>query len=101
LFGGHAGTTNRLLVNEGTPDEKSLPAKGTLTLKKDDRYIIHSSGGGGWGNPLERDPAAVLDDVRNDYVSAEAAEKVYGVAIRNGTIDPALTAKLRAGRAGS
>jgi N-methylhydantoinase B len=100
LFGGHSGTTNRLLVNEGTPREESLPAKGTCSLKKGDRYIIYSSGGGGWGNPLERDPAAVLDDVRNGYVSPEAAEKVYGVAIRNGTVDPVLSEKLRAGRAG-
>ncbi len=100
LFGGHPGTTNRLLVNEGAPREQCLPAKGTFTLKKDDRYIIYSSGGGGWGNPLERDPAAVLDDVRNGYISLEAAEKIYGVAIRDGAIDPVLSEKLRAGAAG-
>jgi N-methylhydantoinase B len=100
LFDGHPGTTNLLLVNEGTPREEGLPAKGTRALKKDDRYTIYSSGGGGWGNPLERDPAAVLDDVRNGYVSVEAAEAVYGVAIRNGTIDAVLSEKLRAAGAG-
>lgn len=39
-----------------------------------------STGGGGWGNPLERDPGRVLDDVLDGYVSREAAEQAYGVA---------------------
>ena len=83
LYGGHPGTCNRLLVNEGTPTEEVLPAKGMRQLKKGDTYTVYSSGGGGWGDPRERDRAAVLDDVRNGYVSREAAEKVYGVVIRD------------------
>jgi N-methylhydantoinase B len=40
-----------------------------------------NSGGGGWGDPLARDPARVLDDVRNGIVSAGRARKVYGVVL--------------------
>lgn len=79
LYGGHPGTTNRLIVNEGMDGEEVLPAKGLRQLKKGDTYTVYSSGGGGWGDPRERDRAAVLDDVRNGYVSVEAAERVYGV----------------------
>ena len=43
------------------------------------RYI--TNGGGGWGPPLERDVGAVLRDVRDEYVSIDAARRVYGVVI--------------------
>lgn len=48
------------------------------------RYV--TNGGGGWGNPLERDPVRVRDDVRDEYVSIEGAYRDYGVVI---TGDPA------------
>jgi N-methylhydantoinase B len=38
-------------------------------------------GGGGWGDPLERDPQAVLDDVLDEYVSVEGATRDYGVVL--------------------
>ena len=38
-------------------------------------------GGGGWGNPLDRDPQAVLDDVLDEYVSVEGARRDYGVVL--------------------
>jgi N-methylhydantoinase B len=96
LYGGHAGSTNRLVINEGTPEEEVLPAKGMRQLSKGGRYSIRSSGGGGWGEPFERDASLVLDDVLNGYVSAEAAERLYGVVIRDGQLDNEATAKLRA-----
>ncbi len=43
------------------------------------RYI--TNGGGGWGNPLERDPERVKHDVRDEYVSIEGARSLYGVVI--------------------
>ena len=54
-------------------------------------------GGGGWGNPFERDPALVAKDVRNGFVSVEAAERDYGVAVDPATfsVDTARTATLR------
>jgi N-methylhydantoinase B len=59
-----------------------------------------SAGGGGWGSPLERDPERVLDDVREGYVSARAAQEEYGVVlIGDGTqVDAAATAALRSSR---
>jgi N-methylhydantoinase B len=97
LYGGLPGSTNYLVVNEGTDQEDVLPAKGMRQLKSGDLYSIRSSGGGGWGNPHERDAERVLDDVRNGYVSLEAAERVYGVVIRDGQLDEKATAKLRGG----
>jgi len=56
-----------------------------------------STGGGGWGSPLDRDPARVRDDVLDGYVSPEAARRDYGVVIdpTNGAIDRHATAALR------
>ena len=42
------------------------------------------AGGGGWGNPIERDPSRVLDDVIDDRVSIQAAKSEYGVVISEG-----------------
>jgi len=56
------------------------------------------AGGGGYGDPLERDPAAVLRDVRNEVLSAEKAAADYGVVIdtRGWTVDAAATRTRRA-----
>ena len=56
------------------------------------------AGGGGWGDPLERDPAQVLRDVRNEYVSAGSARDDYGVVVdpATWTVDEAATGALRA-----
>jgi N-methylhydantoinase B len=62
-----------------------------------DELIKLSSGGGGVGPPFERDPAAVLEDVRNGLVSLGGAELIYGVAVDAETmaVDTARTAELR------
>ena len=48
---------------------------------------MHWQGGGGYGDPLLRDPDAVLRDVREDKVTCEAAASVYGVVLREGEVD--------------
>ncbi|HEX2737264.1 MAG TPA: hypothetical protein VHP57_03925 [Acidimicrobiia bacterium] len=59
-------------------------------------------GGGGWGDPLARDPQAVLDDVLDEYVSVEGAARDYGVALTGSLADLTLaineeaTTRLRA-----
>jgi N-methylhydantoinase B len=59
-------------------------------------------GGGGWGDPLDRDPQRVLDDVLDEYVSREAAEREYGVVFTGEllrydlAVDAAATQRLRA-----
>ena len=52
-----------------------------VSVKKEEDITLELQGGGGWGNPYQRDPAAVLEDVLDGYVSVEAAERDYGVII--------------------
>ncbi len=52
-----------------------------MTIRRGDVFRHELPGGGGWGDPLERDPAAVLSDVRNEYVSQTRAEAEYGVVV--------------------
>ena len=67
-----------------------------------ERYEYRYGGGGGWGDPLERDPQKVLDDVLDEYVSVEAARRDYGVVLTGSleewtlAIDRAATEALRA-----
>jgi N-methylhydantoinase B len=62
--------------------------------------LAKKQGGGGWGNPYERDPEMVLRDVLDEYVSLQSAREDYGVVIDSGTwlVDRAATEQLRAGK---
>lgn len=64
-------------------------------------FMFETTGGGGWGNPRERPVAQVVDDLLDDYISAEQAREHYGVVVDPSTmkVDEAATASLRAGRA--
>jgi N-methylhydantoinase B len=64
---------------------------------------IATAGGGGWGNPYERDPERVQRDVRDGYVSLDSAKRDYGVSLDPETleIDEESTRRLRSGGAGS
>jgi N-methylhydantoinase B len=66
-------------------------------LKTNDVLYISHGGGGGYGDPLERDPQSVLDDVINGLLSKEMARDVYGVALdeQNRKLDSEATEKLR------
>ena len=66
-------------------------------VESGDRVFNFSGGGGGWGNPLLRDPQTVLDDVRNEYISVERAKKDYGVVIdiKTMSVDLELTQQRR------
>src|SRR5258708_21474286 len=74
-----------------------VPSKLTMNMKKGDLFRHEVAGGGGWGDPLERDPALVLKDVLNDFVSERAAREDYGVGLTGQplTVDAAATAALR------
>jgi len=98
--GGDAGRTGDILINPGSEAEKKLPTRyADYPLKQGDMFRLDSPGGGGYGDPLRRDPAAVVNDVNEGYVSSQAAERDYGVAlVRDGRryrLDEAATAKLR------
>ena len=82
-----------------------VPARFNIGVDACDRWargdgrlalIFESTGGGGWGDPRERDPQRVAEDVRNDVISADKAREVYGVALTDdGDVDAAKTAELR------
>lgn len=63
-------------------EPKRMRKVASLLLYKGDKVSLRSGGGGGWGNPAERDPNLVLNDVLNEYISVEDAEKIYKVKIK-------------------
>jgi N-methylhydantoinase B len=92
LFGGNPGGKAQFLVNgvSGNP-------YGLTQLKPGDAVTIDAAGGGGHGNPLDRDPEMVENDVLEGYVSLEKAKEDYGVVIDPKTMkaDREATKKLR------
>jgi N-methylhydantoinase B len=77
---------------EDYPNAKLLTAR----IKEGDAFAIRSGGGGGFGDPHLRPAETVANDVRQGYVSAESAERDYGVIFdRAGTLDVAATDKAR------
>ncbi|GLK46483.1 MULTISPECIES: hydantoinase B/oxoprolinase family protein [Novosphingobium] len=96
LGGGAQPETNELIVRAGTDAEKRV---GTyrMPVAIGDRAIARGAGGAGYGLATERDPAAVLDDVLDGYVSVEAARELYKVAIVGSAVDVAATEALRGG----
>lgn len=80
--GGHAGAPNRFVVRRGGQEmaPSALPGKVTaFPLEPDDIVVMQSAGGGGFGDPLAREPALVERDCAWGYVSDEAAFSLYGV----------------------
>lgn len=80
LWGGGPGAPSR---NELDPygAAQALPSKFTMTIRHGQTFRHQLPGSGGWGDPLDRDPEAVLRDVCNEFCSAEAALRQYGVVI--------------------
>jgi N-methylhydantoinase B len=98
LFGGGDGTTAKYIPFARTDREQVIDERVNFfgPLGQGDRVSVRSSGGGGWGDPLERSPALVKRDVRLGYLSAEKARAVYGVVIDgDGRIDAEATESLR------
>ncbi|MBT5263676.1 MAG: hydantoin utilization protein B [Rhodospirillaceae bacterium] len=100
VLGGHAGATSQFLLNPGTNHEVNLGNTDILTIGPGDEMLVACGGAGGWGNPFERDPAAVLLDVQRGFVSMDSALQDYGVVIKDGAVDEAATTKLRASEPG-
>ncbi len=82
LFGGKPGAKAQFLVN-GEPGN----SYGLTQLKPGDVVTIDAPGGGGYGDPSERDPALVLNDVIQGYVSLDNARSDYKVAIDPATLE--------------
>jgi N-methylhydantoinase B len=75
------------LQREGEEPESLGVVFSNLEIEPGDTFSRPSAGGGGYGDPLERDPESVLEDVIDDYVSIERAEKDYGVVIKEKDAD--------------
>ena len=72
---GKEGAAGSLSLTSG----KTLKSKGEQIIPAGEKLIVLTPGGGGYGNPLERKPSAVLNDVRSGLVDFENAEKQYGI----------------------
>lgn len=77
------GKPGHFEINPGKPDEQIFDERVSNAgpFHKGTVLRVITGGGGGWGNPLERDPILVLHDIRNGFLSADKAESVYGVAV--------------------
>jgi N-methylhydantoinase B len=80
LFGGQPGALGRTVINPDTAAE-IVHGKASRAFAYGDVISFQQSGAGGHGDPLEREPARVLEDVLDDHVSIEAARKTYGVVL--------------------
>jgi N-methylhydantoinase B len=105
LHGGKDAMANRFSIVRKEGAVQRLPTGKTtvhVALAVGDGFLVEVGGGGGFWDPLERDPERVLADVRSGYVSLEAARRDYGVVIqqfgRKFELDVAATQRLRQGR---
>jgi N-methylhydantoinase B len=88
---------------QDTSGYEVVTMKGTDRMSANDLLVMRASASGGWGDPLERDPMAVAEDVRDGIVSRATAERLYGVVLDDaGAVVDATggcRAAIRAGRA--
>jgi N-methylhydantoinase B len=100
VFGGHEGAPGKCEIYNALSDApaRSMPSKfHGISVSKDDVMVYYSPCGGGYGHPLERDPAKVLDDVLDGFCTPEDAREIYGVVLdlEEETVDLAATERLR------
>ena len=70
--GGGAGSGARFVIRLGTEQEYVTPSSGRYEMAAGERFLLQSAGGGGYGDPARRDPAALARDLAEGYVTAEA-----------------------------
>jgi N-methylhydantoinase B len=78
ISGGKAGRASRFVIRLGTPGETVTPASGRFEMKKGERFLLESAGGGGYGDAKKRDPKRLAADRSEGYVTADVARKDYG-----------------------
>lgn len=93
ILGGKAAGLAEMIVNPGTPEERRTGSADTAILGPGDVLMIRSAGGGGRGNPFDREVWRVEQDVARGYVSAEAARRDYGVVVGDADATAALRAR--------
>jgi N-methylhydantoinase B len=94
--GGAPGQRSTKILQRADGSEETLPAKCEgIEVKKGDILYFNTWGGGGWGDPLKRDPQLIVDDVKRSLVTVEGA-KAYGVVLNDDlSVDEAATTKMR------
>jgi N-methylhydantoinase B len=100
IDGGTDGRPGRCTLNPGSEKARVIPSRySDHVLHPGEVFSLDTPGGGGLGNPREREPERVLNDVRNGYVTRQKAREVYGVAIDAAdgdvTLNEAQTRELR------
>jgi N-methylhydantoinase B len=95
MAGGMPGAPARVVLNLGRPDERELGKLDILHPAPGDVVTIMTPGGGGFGDPLDRPAAAVLEDVRLGYIGAEAAARDYGIVLDGTALDRGASDALR------
>jgi N-methylhydantoinase B len=112
LGGGYPGAPGRYVIAHGGGKSPQTPMAlgqipgrhedvswGVCNLQAGDALYVRWNGAGGVGDPLRRRPEAVVADIREGVVTADAARRVYGVAVdRKGLVDAQATAALRGKR---
>jgi len=102
--GSHAAVNVLAFKSPDDPDWRSATDKfGTIApglfsnapLKPDDKIMVITANGAGYGDPFEREPRAVLADFLDELLSPEQAKVLFKVVITNGDIDATATSELR------
>ena len=96
LCGGLEGSPSHFFLNPDTPSERAVPTVAVgVPLEPGDVVSVRTPGGGGYGDPLDRDPSRVVEDLLDERISPGIAEEVYGVKTRDGKLNVAATRRLR------
>ena len=100
VLGGSDGDVNKVRVtrNGKTHIPPHLSKEQDIHISAGDRVRVSTPGGGGYGDPLDRDPGLVRDDVSRGYYTVEQAAELYGVVLSADALDTAATEALRAER---
>ncbi|OGA20181.1 MAG: hypothetical protein A3H32_02895 [Betaproteobacteria bacterium RIFCSPLOWO2_02_FULL_63_19] len=102
LWGGKPGETGGYYLRRAGEVEFQAVDGARKPVEADSEVIVSTGGGGGWGNPFERDPERVRWDVLEELISAEAAREQYGVVLDDDlALDLAATVALRGSRKGA
>ena len=95
LRGGRAAPACRTLIRRTDGEVESLPSQAVVSLDAGDVVDVHTTGGGGYGSPLDRPLEAVERDLEQERISPEAAESAYGVVVADGSVDRAASRRRR------
>lgn len=98
LYGGKSGAPGEYVIMRRDGSTEKLESKCTVRMREGDALLVKTPGGGGYGNPLDRKPTLVLEDVLEGKVSQTSAYEDYGVVVKADMsgVDDEATAKRRA-----